>query len=339
MTARRLLDRARILAVRRRVGALDERLPWGPGALRRAALAGLQDSMPRAALLSIHARVHGTVPDAWEDPALVQVWGPRFSAYAVAAEDRAVFTLGRMSVDATGLRRAQETADGLDAFLAGRRMPFGEAGRGMGVSHNSLRYGTTTGRLLIRWDGARQPTVWTVPAPGVDAGEARLELARRYLRVFGVGTPAGFSTWAGVKSVHAQAVFTTLATSLLPVLTPVGEAWILAEDEPAFGEPLAPPAPARLLPSGDVYSLLQGDDRALLVPDEARRRELWTPRVWPGAVLVGGEVAGAWRRAGARVTVDAWRRLTPAEREAVEAEAASLPLPGAAGRITVTWAG
>ena len=337
MTARLHLDRAQILAVRRQVGALDRRLPWGPGALRLAAWAGLQDSMPRAALLSIHARVEGTGPDAWEDPALVQVWGPRFSAYVVAAEDRAIFTLGRLPDDAAGLRRARETAGRLDAFLAGREMPFGQAGRGMGVVPNSLRYGTTTGRLLIRWDGSRQPTVWTVPAPVMDPLEARLELARRYLHVFGVGTPAGFGGWAGVKPPRAHAVIAALAPSLVPVLTPVGEAWILAEDEPAFGEPPTPPAPARLLPSGDAYSLLQDVDRALLVPDAARQRELWTPRVWPGAVLVDGEVVGVWRRADARLAIDGWRRLTSAERAAVETEAASLPLPGLAGRITVAW--
>ncbi|MDF2754128.1 MAG: Activator of Hsp90 ATPase, partial [Gaiellaceae bacterium] len=51
------LTRAEILAYRRRVNELDERLPAGPASLRRAAWAGLQDSMPRAALLSIHARV------------------------------------------------------------------------------------------------------------------------------------------------------------------------------------------------------------------------------------------------------------------------------------------
>jgi len=89
------LTRAQILAFRRRVGALDERLPRGARSLRRAAWAGLQDSMPRAALLSIHARVEGTRSSTWEDPALVQVWGPRFSTYVVPARDHAVFTLGR----------------------------------------------------------------------------------------------------------------------------------------------------------------------------------------------------------------------------------------------------
>ena len=90
------LTRSQILAFRRRAAALDERLPRGQGALRRAAWAGLQDSMPRAALLSIHARMAGTEPESWEDPSLVQVWGPRFSAYVVAKRDLAVFTLGRL---------------------------------------------------------------------------------------------------------------------------------------------------------------------------------------------------------------------------------------------------
>src|SRR5215208_3462817 len=56
------LTRPQILAFRRQVAALDERLPRGRRALRQAAWAGLQDSMPRAALLSIHARVAGTEP-------------------------------------------------------------------------------------------------------------------------------------------------------------------------------------------------------------------------------------------------------------------------------------
>jgi len=67
------LSRAQILAFRRTAGALDARLAPGAASLRRAAWAGLQDSMPRAALLSLHARVEGTRPDTWEDPALIQL--------------------------------------------------------------------------------------------------------------------------------------------------------------------------------------------------------------------------------------------------------------------------
>jgi hypothetical protein len=97
--ARLNLTREQILAFRRRAGALDERLPRGPRSLRRAAWAGLQDSMPRAALLSIHARVEGTEPSTWEDPSLVQLWGPRYHTYVVAARDLALFSLGRLPDD------------------------------------------------------------------------------------------------------------------------------------------------------------------------------------------------------------------------------------------------
>src|SRR6266545_6784751 len=104
------LTRAQILAHRRTVGGLDERLPPGPRSLRRAAWAGLQDSMPRAALLSIHARVEGTRPSTWEDRSLVQLWGPRYSAYVVAARDVAIFSVGRLPEDEKGWRLARELA-------------------------------------------------------------------------------------------------------------------------------------------------------------------------------------------------------------------------------------
>ena len=68
------VSRNQILTFRRRVQALDQRLPPGPASRRQAAWAGLQDSMPRAALLSIHARLMDTQPDSWEQSPLVQLW-------------------------------------------------------------------------------------------------------------------------------------------------------------------------------------------------------------------------------------------------------------------------
>jgi hypothetical protein len=336
--ARLELTREQILTHRRSVGALDDRLPPGPASLRRAAWAGLQDSVPRAAVLSIHARVHGTAPDTWEDPSLVQLWGPRWSVYVVAAPDLAVFSLGRLADGGELRRRADDYADRLHAFLDGRRMTYGEAGRGLGLHPNSLRYAAPTGTVLIRWDGARQAAVWTVPRPEVDPRDARLELARRYVHVFGPATPAAFAEWAGIRPRTAgHAAFDALGESLAPVRTPVGAAWILTSDEPTFRAPGGPPGHARLLPSGDAYFLLQGADRELLVSDPDHRRQLWTPRVWPGAVLVGGEIVGTWRRANSDVTIHPWRRLSPSEREAVESEAASMPLAGFRQSVRVRW--
>ena len=293
--------------------------------------------MPRAALLSIHARVEGTVPSTWEDPSLVQVWGPRYSVYVVAERDLAPFTLGRLPDDAGDRQFAEDRAARLRALLGEERMTYGEAGRALGVQPNSLRYTATTGTILMRWDGARQPVIWTVPPPEVDPHAARLELARRYLHIFGPATPKSFAGWAGLAPRLGIAAFEALRRSLTPVRTPIGESWILTRDEPGFRATPQPAAPARLLPSGDAYALLQGADRELLVTDADGRRELWTPRVWPGAVLVEGEIVGTWRRSQDKVAIQIWRRLSDARRDAVEAEAMSLPIPGVRGQIVVRW--
>ena len=331
------LTRSQILAFRRRAGALDERLTPGANSLRRAAWAGLQDSMPRAALLSIHARVGDVRPDTPEDPSLVQIWGPRYNVYVVAATDLAVFTLGRLPDDARGRQRAEVLAARLRRLLDGARLAEREAGRGLGVHPNSLRYASPTGTLLIRWDGARQPVIWTVPPPAVDPAEARLELARRHLHVYGPSTPEGFGRWSGIGPSPAAAAFGALGEELTPVRTPIGDAWILARDESEFRARPGPPAPARLMPSGDSYLLHQGLERELIVPNPVRQADLWTPRVWPGGLLVEGEVVGTWRRAGATLAVRPWVVLSRRAREAVEAEASSLPLPGLQGPIRVRW--
>jgi Winged helix DNA-binding domain len=293
--------------------------------------------MPRAALLSIHARVAGTGASAWEDPSLAQLWGPRFNVFVVAARDLAVFSLGTLPADARRRDRAEDLAARLHALLGGARMSYEQAGLALGVHPYSLRYAAATGTVLIRWDGARRPEVWTVPPPAADPHDARLELARRYLHIYGPATPGAFGWWAGVGPRDGAAAFEALGRSLTAVRTPAGEAWILAQDEAALRAAPGPVAPARLLPSGDAYLLLQGADRDLMVPDADRRNALWTPRAWPGGLLVGGEVAGTWRRADTLLRVRPWRPLSRAERDAVVAEAQSLPLPGAAGRIVVRW--
>ena len=166
-----------------------------------------------------------------------------------------------------------------------------------------------------------------------------MELARRYLHVFGPTTAAAFGEWAGIKPPGARAAFDGLGAELTPVRMPLGDAWILGDDEASFRAPASAPAAARLLPSGDTYYLLWGGDSELLVPEADRRSKLWTSRVWPGGVLVRGDLVGTWRRSDAAVTIQPWVRLSPADRDAVAGEAEALPLPGLARRITVQWDG
>ena len=293
--------------------------------------------MPRAALLSLHARLQGVEPSTWEDPSLAQLWGPRYSTYVVAKRDFALFSLGRYPDDARGRERADRMAELLRAQLNGSRGTDRGAGQALGINSNAFRYAATTGTVAIRWEGARAPTVWTVPAPDVDPADARRELARRYFHIFGPTTAEGFARWAGISQRSAAAAFASLEGSLLPVRSPLGDQWLLAEDESAMRSAETAAAPARLLPSGDAYFLLQGSERELLVPRANQRQLLWTSRVWPGALLVEGEIRGTWRRAQHTLRIDTWARLSRARRDAIEAEARALPLPGLDREIEVVW--
>jgi DNA glycosylase AlkZ-like len=325
-----------ILAFRRRVGGLDERMP-GSESLRRAAWAGLQDSMPRAALLSLYARVDGVESSTWEDPSLAQLWGPRYHTYVVAKRDFALFSLGRHPESAKSRLRAERIAGWLHAHLDGTRSTDREVGLALDINPYVLKYAATTGTVAIRWDGARAPTVWAVAAPQVDPADACRELARRYLHVFGPATADGFARWAGISRRSAANAFASLEGSLLPVRSPLGDEWLLADDEPTMRAAQTAAAPARLLPSGDAYFLLDGAERELLVPRADQRPRLWTSRVWPGALLVEGEIRGTWRRANHIVRIDAWARFSRATRDAVEAEAKALPLPDIDRDIEVVW--
>jgi hypothetical protein len=72
------------------------------------------------------------------------------------------------------------------------------------------------------------------------------------------------------------------------------------------------------------------------VPRADQRERLWTSRVWPGGVLVEGEIRGTWRRAQHTVRIEAWTRLSRAARDAIEAEARDLPLP-VEREVEVAW--
>ena len=216
-------------------------------------------------------------------------------------------------------------------------MPFGEAGRLLGVHPNSLRYAAPTGTVLMRWDGARQPTIWCVDPPQVTPLQARLELARRYLHIFGPTTAFFFARWAAVTDLEALDIFRELGTELRAVRTPIGDRWLLASDEallfsrPGIGET------TRLLPSGDAYFLAWDEDRILLVPNSTHRAALWTSRVWPGALLLRGEIAGTWRRSAETLAITTWKRLTRSEKESIEMEVSFLPIAVTGRSIATRW--
>src|SRR3954451_16388378 len=105
--------------------------------------------MPRAALLSLHARVDQVEPSTWEDPSLAQLWGPRYQTYVVAKRDFALFSLGRLPETAKGRARAERMAELLHGHVGTARMTDREVAGALGVG-NAIRYAATTGTVAIR---------------------------------------------------------------------------------------------------------------------------------------------------------------------------------------------
>jgi hypothetical protein len=207
--------------------------------------------------------------------------------------------------------------------------------KGPPISAVTTPTGSSDGATIVR--AIRSARINSVAPPAIDPADACRELARRYLHIFGPTTADGFARWAGISRSKAAGTFASLEGSVLPVRSPLGDELLLAADEASVRIGESSPAPARLLPSGDTYYLLQGAERELLVPRAEQRALLWTSRVWPGALLVEGEIRGTWRRAQHTVRIDAWGRLSRPMRDAIEAEAGALPLPGVDRSIDVVW--
>jgi hypothetical protein len=161
-----------------------------------------------------------------------------------------------------------------------------------------------------------QPVPGLVPLQEVPE---QFDVVRAYLRLLGPATPqhvAGYLD-APVKEVKAH-----WPADAVEVEVDGSRRWTLDADALAAD----PPAVTRLLGPFDLF--LQARDRELLVPDPARRKELWPVLGRPGAVLSDGAIAGVWRprKAGSSLTVavELWARGAAALRAAVEEQAERL---------------
>lgn len=315
-------DRDRVLAYRLNAGHLDRRL--ARTLLPVAGRAGLQDSAPRSAVLSLHARVEGVSAHSWKDRRFAQVWGPRGAIRVVPAADAAVFTAGLLPRDPDAADEILSASEQVVAALGGHRLTGTEVLDGIpDMEVRDLRRASRAGRLRIYWDGV-DTLVWAVDGPDADPESLRLELARRFLAVHGPASPDDLAAWSGVTAGDAAESFAGLADEVATVATDHGERWTLGRDVPAL-EAARPVRGVRLLPPGDPH--LECPDRTTTLPDTARHEMLWPQSVPPGALLVDGEIAGTWRRQGTRVTIDAWEPPAAEVRRETEQEAATLPLP------------
>ncbi len=198
--------------------------------------------MPRRAAVD-RARVEGTHSAGWEHSSLVQLWGPRLSAYVVASKDRPIFSLGRLPEDARGRARAHDTADRLQlsSTEGGCRWP-GRTLDGRAAEQPPVRLGDRQSPDALGR---------SAPARGLDRAAARHGLEG----TLASNSRAGISTSSVRQRPHlsptgpgfgerGNAAFDALAGMLTPASTPAGDAWILADDEAALRS--APGHPGRL---------------------------------------------------------------------------------------------
>ena len=162
--------------------------------------------------------------------------------------------------------------------------------------------------------------------PGERDVPAHLDVVRSAARLLGPTRPAevaGFLEGAA-RDVKARWAELAAAEDWVEVVVEGEDAprWLPPQDVAALeaaAEPSGAPV-VRLLGPFDL--LLQARDRELLVPDAARRADLWRVLGRPGAVLVDGEVVGTWRpRASGRrlaVLVEPWGPWDAATEAAVD---------------------
>jgi hypothetical protein len=330
------VDRERVLNFRLRASYLDRKLPID--SLAQAAAGGLQDSAPRAAIVSLHARVDGVGPSSWEDESLVQIWGPRGADYVVAREAIAAFTVGRLPRDPEQCKALEKIADKILGVLDGQARPTREVDVALPELGQAIRLASITGRVLIRWDASR---IWAIPAdpPKADVEGARIELARRFLRWFAPSSLERFTWWAGVEPADAKETWRGLESELVPVALDDERRYVLESDEGLLRK-ARPVSGVRLIPHGDPLIKI---DARLVVDDPKLRLEIF-PRpktkseFWPvsGGVLVDGRFIGSWARQQRRVTVNVWNRVSRPLREAIEHEALTLPISSRT-KASVRW--
>ena len=325
MTSNRL--QAQILRYRACVSHLEQKVPLRSIAM--AAWGGLQDSVPRGGVISLHARVEGAKPDSWEHPSLVQIWFRGGADYIVPRRDAGIFTLGCLPRDRDRVKALERLADEIHRITKGKPTLVREVASRLG--HPSAgdplhpRASSTTGRVHIRWDASN---IWVIPVehPPMDPEDARRELARRFLHWYGPTTRQRLAIWTGVKPAEAHETWKAIEPELAEVRT--GQ-FLLAADLEAL-EAAEPIEGVRLLPQDDPFTKFDHD---LLVADERLRlralpRSGQSPGYIPGSILVDGRIVGAWQRQQRKVTLHPFSKPSARVREAIEQEALSMPIAG-----------
>ena len=312
------VGRDQALAFRLAGHHLDRRV----GAAEAVAAIGLQEYPPGwGALAALRARSTDPLP---RDTVTVNAF--RGSPYVVPRADARVFTAALVPEDEAGLKSLVGSASAKEVIAEGY-----EVGEALSLVAAAARDGLADGPLdrdafhqamrerlpggLLPWCRGCQshhvrPGFWRAlgplevtvmpekatwalaDPPSMSLDDARAELVRRFLRVFGPATHSQLASWAQTAASHAKQLFEGIKDELEPAAVEGRRGFVLASD---LGRLEAPPAASgvRLLGGHDPY--VAQPDRESLVPDAALRKQLFPAVGRPGVVLADGRLAGLWK--------------------------------------------
>lgn len=183
------------------------------------------------------------------------------------------------------------------------------------VPDGLFRAATLPAGLRLRPVGNRSASFVLAARPDpAEPDRARRELVRRFLRRCGPATTKDLAAWTGILPPAARSWWNLLAGELVEVVVDGNRLWMHAEDLPTAREASNPTA-VHLLPPYDP--LVEVANRELLLPDPARRRQVWRAVANPGLLLIAGELAGTWRRRAAAITIEPFRLLSAGEKRAI----------------------
>lgn len=348
------LDRVRAFGTRRqglsgpRFGSVGEAV-LGTG--------GVYSSSPTC-YLSLAARVEGFTLDdldreLYETRSVVRLRAQRQMAYVQPVAELPMFMAaarpgpaGRASVlrqMAATYAEYEATAARVEEVMAGRE-PMSVAEIRAELDEENLRLVVALMTRETRLVRTRPRGSWRsdsygyarwrdwvgAPVDGLDAADARVALARRYLSVLGPATAEDLRWWAGWKVGETKAALAALdgETTVVRLGYPEGavEALILTVDLPAMEE-AAPVDGVRLLPMWDAYPMGYRDRRRIVAP--GRHGQVIDPvGNATSMILADGEAAGVWQAVWdelpSRLTVRAAPFAGVERWEEISAEAARL---------------
>lgn len=361
------VDRGTVMAYRLAALGLAERGDDRPGDLPVLDL-GLQEYTPGSTQVALAARTDAELTD----DRLLTVWAARGAPHLHRRRDLPALVKALWPVtdaDAATRIKSAQIPDagrlGIRAFTVTAQafrevvrssMPRGEVStqvsrlvpaelvydcRACGARHiagNVWQHSGLAGGIEVESRG-REATLGPIrdapPLPTENAGIATL--ITTYLRLLGPATPAEVGRYLGSSTAEMRKVW---PADLAPVRVDGRQAWLPAGSLAALAAAERVPV-VRLVPPMDP--LLQARDRDLLVPERARQKEIWKLLGNPGALLLGGELAGVWRaklagRKRVDLTVTPFDTLTAKDRRAVERESAVVARARGVAEATVTFA-